>query len=271
MSYKLYNGDCLEIMREMDAESVDCVITDPPYGTTRCKWDAVIPLGEMWECVNKMTEGHQILFAGQPFSSALVASNFNGFRYEWVWVKTKITGVLNAKKMPVRKHEQILVFGNGRTYNPQGLAVKGTITKQGGSSQNYNARPTADYVQEFTNYPRDVLEFASEGKTQHPTQKPVDLMRYLIRTYTNEGDTVLDFTMGSGTTGVACLLEGRNFIGIEKDEKYFEIAEARIKNALSTDLTVTNNSDNGSEETDCETKADKRHSPQTALPFLNGD
>lgn len=224
-------GDCIEVMSMLPAGCADAVITDPPYGTTQCKWDSVIPFDRMWERVNSMTRGHQVLFAGQPFSSSLVASNFAGFRYEWVWVKTKITGVLNAKRMPVRKHEQILVFGKGRTYNPQGLEVKGTVTKQGRPSENYNSRSMDEYVQEFTNYPRDVIEFPSEGATQHPTQKPVDLLRYLIRTYTNPGETVLDFTMGSGTTCVAAELEGRKFIGIEKDEKYFEIALERIRGA----------------------------------------
>jgi len=153
------------------------------------------------------------------------------FSYEWVWVKSKITGVLNAKKMPVRKHEQVLVFCDNKctgTYNAQGLIPKGTITRQGGNSDNYGERNAKEYLQEWTNWPRDVLEIKSEGKTVHPTQKPVALMEYLIKTYTNEGETVLDFTMGSGTTGVACVNLNRSFIGIEKDDKYFEIARARI-------------------------------------------
>jgi site-specific DNA-methyltransferase (adenine-specific) len=161
-------------------------------------------------------------------------SNPQMFAYEWVWVKSKITGVLNARKMPVRKHEQVLVFCDTKatgTYNAQGLVYKGTETRQGGNSDNYGKRPSKPYIQEFTNWPRDVLEINSEGKTLHPTQKPVALMEYLIKTYTNEGETVLDFTMGSGTTGVACMNTGRNFIGIEMDDKYFQIARDRIAEA----------------------------------------
>jgi site-specific DNA-methyltransferase (adenine-specific) len=156
------------------------------------------------------------------------------FAYQWTWVKSRITGVLNAKRMPVRKHEQVLVFCQRKstgTYNAQGLKAKGTVTRQGGNSDNYGERNAAEYVQEFTNWPRDVLEIKSEGKTVHPTQKPVALMEYLIRTYTNEGETVLDFTMGSGTTGVAAKNLNRKFIGIELDEEYFNIANERINAA----------------------------------------
>jgi len=212
------------------------VLTDPPYGTTACKWDSVIPFEPMWKQLKRITKrkGAIVLMASQPFTSALVMSNASMFAYEWIWVKSKITGVLNAKKMPVRKHEQLLVFCDRKTtgvYNAQGLEKKGTVTRQGGQSENYGARSTKPYTQEFTNWPRDVLEIASEGKTIHPTQKPVALMEYLIRTYTNPGDTVLDFTMGSGTTGVACKNLSRRFIGIELDPNYFQIAQQRIENA----------------------------------------
>jgi site-specific DNA-methyltransferase (adenine-specific) len=173
-----------------------------------------------------------VLTAAQPFTSALVMSNVKEFRYEWIWVKTKITGVLNAKKMPVRKHEQVLVFyTNQPTYNAQGLVFKGTSTKQGGCSDNYGARSVEDYVQEWTNWPRDVLEIPSEGKTTHPTQKPVALFEYLIRTYTNEGEVVLDNCAGSGTTGVACANAGRRCIIIEREEAYFDLAAERIMDA----------------------------------------
>ena len=227
-------GDCLEVMKEIGDGSVDMVLTDPPYGTTQCKWDSVIPFESMWVEVLRLLKpsGAAVFTAVQPFSSALVMSNPSMFAYQWTWVKSKITGVLNAKKMPVRKHEQILVFSARKatsTYNAQGLVRKGSLTKQGGSSNNYGARRSDPYVQEWTNWPRDVLDFASEGKTVHPTQKPVALMEYLIRTYTNEGETVLDFTMGSGTTGVACMQTGRNFIGIELDPDYYAIAENRIR------------------------------------------
>lgn len=229
-------GDCLEMMNEIEPGSVDLVLTDPPYGTTACKWDAVIPFEPMWAGVKRVLKknGAAVFTASQPFTSALVMSNPEMFAYQWTWVKSKITGVLNAKKMPVRKHEQVLVFSSQKatgTYNAQGLVRKGTVTKQGSNSDNYGSRSTDPYVQEWTNWPRDVLEIASEGKTVHPTQKPVALMDYLIRTYTNEGEVVLDFTMGSGTTGVAALQAGRRFIGIERDEGYFEIAERRIMEA----------------------------------------
>jgi site-specific DNA-methyltransferase (adenine-specific) len=232
----LFHGDCLELMKDISAGSIDMVLTDPPYGTTACKWDSVIPFEPMWEQLKRITKGNGaiVLTASQPFTSALIMSNVKMFSYEWVWVKSKITGVLNAKKMPVRKHEQILVFCEKKctgTYNPQGLMQKGSITKQGGNSDNYGNRSAKPYMQEFTNWPRDVLEIASEGKTVHPTQKPVALMEYLIKTYTNEGDTVLDFTMGSGTTGVACKNLNRDFIGIELDPEYFKIAQDRIAQA----------------------------------------
>lgn len=228
---QLLRGDCLEVLDYVPSGSVDLVLCDLPYGTTQNKWDSVLPFDEMWGHYSRVCRGAVVLSATQPFSSALVMSNVAEFRYQWVWVKTKITGVLNAKRMPVRKHEQILVFGGRETYNPQGLLRKGTVTKQGGCSDNYGARETASYTQEWTNWPRDVLEVPSEGKTVHPTQKPVALMEYLIRTYTNPGDTVLDNCMGSGTTGVAAVNTGRNFIGIEKDDGYFQIAKERIRMA----------------------------------------
>lgn len=189
----------------------------------------------MWEQLKRIIKpnGAIVMTAAQPFTSILVCSNLSMFAYEWVWVKSKITGVLNAKKMPVRKHESVLVFCDRKctgTYNAQGLVRKGTVTKQGGNSDNYGNRSSDDYVQEFTNWPRDVLEIKSEGNTVHPTQKPVALMEYLIKTYTNEGETVLDFTMGSGTTGVACANLHRKFIGIEMDDKYFDIAKDRMLN-----------------------------------------
>lgn len=231
--FTLMQGDCLERMKDIADSSVDMVLTDPPYGTTSCKWDSVIPFEPMWGQLKRVTKknGAIVMTASQPFTSALVMSNPAMFAYEWVWVKTKITGVLNAKKMPVRQHEQVLVFSQSKatkTYNAQGLVRKGTVTKQGGNSENYGARKSEPYVQEWTNWPRDVINIPSEGKTVHPTQKPLALMEYLIKTYTNEGETVLDFTMGSGTTGVACANTGRRFIGIELDEGYFNIAKERI-------------------------------------------
>lgn len=230
-------GDCLEEMKSIADGSVDMVLCDLPYGTTQNKWDSVIPFEALWVEYRRIVRkgGAVVLTASQPFSSVMVASNLKDFKYEWVWVKTKITGVLNAKKMPVRKHEQVLVFAEAPTiYNAQGLvACNVTRTdKVSHSSENYGKRGGVEYTQEWSNWPRDVLEIASEGSTVHPTQKPVALMEYLIRTYTNEGDTVLDNTMGSGTTGVACMNTGRNFIGIERDADYFCIAAERIYGAM---------------------------------------
>lgn len=232
----LINGDCLEEMKNIPDGSVDMVLTDPPYGTTACKWDSIIPLEPMWEQLKRIIKpnGAIVMTASQPFSSVLVSSNLKMFSYEWVWVKSKITGVLNAKRMPVRKHEQVIVFCDKKstgTYNAQDL-IRVDIEREdkvSHSSDNYGKRGGVKYKQEFTNWPRDVLDIGSEGKTVHPTQKPVALMEYLIKTYTNEGETVLDFTMGSGTTGVASKNLNRSFIGIELDKGYFEIAQDRIE------------------------------------------
>jgi len=231
---KLICGDSLDVLKRETPNSVNLILCDLPYGTTQNKWDIIIPLDSLWEAYKRILapKGCVVLTATQPFSSMLVMSNPTWFKYEWVWVKTKITGVLNAKKMPVRKHEQILVFAPGTTiYNPQGLIPKGKVIQQGKtSSKNYGNRNSEPYLQEFENYPRDVLEIASEGMKKHPTQKPLALFNYLVLTYSNIGDTVLDNCMGSGTTGIACLQTGRNFIGIEKDPTYFKLAQERIAN-----------------------------------------
>ena len=232
---KIFNEDCLEGMKRIPDKSIDMVLCDMPYGITNCKWDSVIDLDKMWIQLKRIIKIHSaiVLTSAQPFTSRLVTSNLKMFKYEWVWVKSRITGVLNAKKMPVRNHELILIFGQSSTvYNPQGLIKKGTIINQGRSSENYRKRKTESYVQEFTNYPRDVLEIASAGNPVHPTQKPVALMEYLIKTYTNEKDVVLDFCMGSGTTAIAAINTNRNYIGFENDEKYFNLAMNRIKDNL---------------------------------------
>ena len=233
---KLLQGDCLELMKDIPDKSIDMILCDLPYGLTRNSWDSVIPLDLLWAEYNRIIKPNRAtaLFSAQPFTTTLISSNLSKFAYEWVWLKSRITGVLNAKKMPVRKHENILIFCDKKAtgvYNPQGLIPKGTVTKQGNSSSNYGKRNTNAYIQEYTNYPRDVLEIPKTGKQYHPTQKPVPLLEYLIKTYTNEGETVLDNCMGSGSTGVACVNTSRNFIGIELDEKYFKIAEGRIKDA----------------------------------------
>ena len=229
---QVIHGDCLEVMPTLPDKSIDMILCDLPYGTTQCKWDSIIPFEPLWKEYKRLIKdnGAIVLTASQPFTSALVMSNPDMFKYEWVWVKSKITGVLNAKRMPVRKHEQVLVFSaNGLPrYYPQGLKEHGKTVKQGGNSQNYGERNRKEYIKEYSNCPRDVLEINSEGKTLHPTQKPVALFEYLIKTYTNEGETVLDNCAGSGTTAIACLNTKRNYILIEKEKEYIEIINKRI-------------------------------------------
>lgn len=228
-------GDCLDRMKEIPGGSVDMVLADVPYGTTACKWDSIIPLEPMWEQLKRIIKpnGTIVMTAQAPFDKLLGASNLTMLRYEWIWQKTKGTGHLNAKKQPMKNHENVLVFYKQfPTYNPQGLLrkAKPTIRKGRNNGPNYG-KSDKDALQEFENYPRSILAIPSEGKTIHPTQKPVALMEYLIKTYTNDGETVLDFTMGSGTTGVACVNTGRRFIGIELDLNYFNIALNRIEAA----------------------------------------
>jgi site-specific DNA-methyltransferase (adenine-specific) len=231
LKYDLIEGDCLEVMAELPSQSVDLVLCDLPYGTTQNKWDAVIPFAPLWATYNRVCRGPVVLTASQPFTSALVMSNIDQFKYAWVWEKSAATGHLNARRMPMKKHEDILVFGLG-PYNPQGLQPLGKVVRRGSNGSNFGASGTENF-QENTNYPRSIIGFPSDAKAIHPTQKPVALMEYLIRTYTNEGDLVLDNCMGSGTTGVACANTGRRFIGIEKDPRYFDIACERIERAYS--------------------------------------
>jgi len=226
----LMQGDCLERMKEIPSGSVDMILTDPPYGTTACKWDSPIPLKPMWEQLRRIIKpnGAIVMTASQPFTSILGASNIDGLRYSWVWEKTAATGHLNAKRMPMKNAEDVLVFYSKQPiYNPQNIMPFNKITRRGNNGDCYG-KIGSENMQEFTNYPRTIQKFASEGKTVHSTQKPVALMEYLINTYTNHGETVLDFTMGSGTTGVAASNLGRKFIGIELDQKYFDIAKQRI-------------------------------------------
>lgn len=235
----LINGECLAEMAKLPAASVDLILCDLPYGTTQNKWDSVIPLDQLWAQYWRIAKPNAavVLTATQPFSSALVTSDLRRFKYEWIWRKSRVTGVLNAKRQPLRQHEVVLVFYRDQpTYNPQGIEDcskrTGTGNVAGKASANYGAiTQTADnrYLQTQTGYPRSVLDIPSVGGgTVHPTQKPVALMEYLIRTYTNPGDLVLDNTMGSGTTGVAAVNTGRRFIGIERDPNYFQIAQERI-------------------------------------------
>lgn len=245
---KLMQGDCLELMRDIPDGSVDLVLTDPPYGTTACKWDAVIPFEPMWAHVRRVLKptGAAVFTASQPFTSALVMSNAEWFKYCWVWEKSRPGDIFNAKNKPLKSHEDVIVFSAGTTANgsnrrmaylPQGV-TKGGIKTNNPDDREYafkGSRPSlkAHHVTHGGTYPRSVIKIANPNAGSfHPTQKPVALMEYLIRTYTNEGETVLDFTMGSGTTGVACVNTGRKFIGIERDEEYFQIAQDRINCVL---------------------------------------
>lgn len=238
MSFELYRGDCLDAMKDIPDGSVDMVMADPPYGTTQCKWDSIIPLEPMWAQLKRIikSNGAIVMTAQTPFDKVLGASNLGMLRYEWIWQKTRATGHLNAKRQPMKDHENVLVFYKALpTYNAQGLVRKTSPTiRKGGDNGNNYGKSDKDSLQEFENYPRSILPISSEGKTVHPTQKPVALMEYLIKTYTNEGETVLDFTMGSGTTGVACGNTGRKFIGIELDRGYYHIARKRIAEAYKT-------------------------------------
>ena len=234
MTYELMLGDCLDRMKGIPDGSVDMVLCDLPYGTTQNKWDSVIPLDDLWKEYLRVCGGVIVLFAQTPFDKVLGASNLKMLKYEWVWRKEAGTGFLNAKKAPLKDHENILVFYKyPPTYNPQmRTGFKAYKTIKGGGTTNYNASGIVTTESKGERYPVTVLEFQRDKEKHHPTQKPVALMEYLIRTYTNEGEKVLDNTMGSGTTGVACANTGRKFIGIEKDEGYFKIAEQRIKEAF---------------------------------------
>ena len=239
--YKLYQGDCIEVMKDIEDGSVDLILTDPPYGTTACKWDSVIPFEPMWEQLNRIIKpnGAICLFGSEPFSSALRMSNIKNFKYDWIWDKRIPSGMSYARFQPMRQTENISVFCNGKTvYNPQ-MVKRDKPIKKGGNKYSPSAPIQAckegkDFKKtyEYKN-PINLIVFDKIRKgSLHPTQKPVPLLEYLIRTYTNEGETVLDFTMGSGSTGVACVNTNRNFIGIELDENYFKIAENRIKQAI---------------------------------------
>jgi site-specific DNA-methyltransferase (adenine-specific) len=227
----IYKGDCLELMKSIPSGSIDAIITDPPYGTTACKWDSVIDFDLMWEQLNRIIKPNRaiVLFGSEPFSSALRMSNIKNYKYDWVWQKNRATGVLNAKKQPLRCLENISVF-NVKQYNPQGLKAYGKKSRNSKKDSDvYGEGQTKTYIQKFTNYPKQILKFNSVQRTQHPTQKPIALMEYLIKTYTNENETILDFTMGSGSTLVACQNTNRNGIGIEQDEGYFKTAWRRLE------------------------------------------
>lgn len=236
------NADCFDVFPFIDDKSIDAIICDLPYGTTANKWDSVLDLNKLWiEYERIITDnGAIILTATQPFTTQLISSNLKLFKYEIIWVKSRPNGHLEAKNKPMRKHENILIFSKGAsangcknriTYNPQGLVKVERYNKNSTDTDNYGSRKSRPVglvtKQEYTNYPTTIWEFGSEGKTIHPTQKPLELMEWLIKTYTNEGDTVLDNTMGSGTTILAAIKNNRIGIGIEKEKQYYDVAVRR--------------------------------------------
>jgi site-specific DNA-methyltransferase (adenine-specific) len=248
---QVFSGDCLELYKNIEPKSIDLICTDLPYGTTSCSWDSVLPLNKLWEMVNYLLKpnGTFITTASQPFTSVLVASNLEMFKYELIWHKSRKTGHVHAKNKPMKEHENILVFSKGTTvhatqsknrmiYNPQGLIENTTKVNFRPSREIKVSNVVAGHrpshkntlISEYTNYPTSIKFVNSEHNVNalHETQKPVELMEYLIKTYSNETMTIFDPCMGSGTTGVACKNLNRFFIGIEKNEAYFKIAEQRI-------------------------------------------
>ena len=276
----LINGDCLVEMRSIEEHSIDLILCDLPYGTTDrkgseskknagsrlLKWDTVIPLDELWLEYKRILKprGAVVLTADQPFTSKLILSNVEWFKYEWIWKKKKTTGFLLANYRPMKQTEDVVVFSpagaaaasrNGRnmTYNPQGLIEKKVKKKNNPKrlgkflhnpefmGKNNKLLHETEYEQKYTNYPSEIIEFGLDKNVIHPTQKPVDLMEYLIKTYSNENETVLDNCMGSGTTGVACVNTNRNFIGIERDEEYFNLAKSRIDASIGLTRHMNDN------------------------------
>lgn len=235
MQHTLLNGDCLDLMPRLAAASVDLILCDLPYGTTQNKWDSVIPLDALWAEYWRIAKPNAavVLTAQCPFDKTLGASCLQHLKYEWIWQKKLATGHLNAKKQPMKAHENVLVFYRAQShYAPQMTVGKPYIVTSGRQSSNYGSQVEVITENSGERYPRSILEFDHDrGSRVHPTQKPVALMEYLIRTYTNPGDVVLDNCMGSGTTGVAAALTGRKFIGIERDSGYFAIATKRIQEA----------------------------------------
>lgn len=234
----LKQGDCLELMKDIPDKSIDMILCDLPYGTTACKWDNVIPFGALWEQYNRIIKdnGAIVLFGREPFTSKLITSNIKNYKHKWVWNKKQSGSYFNAKYMPLQIDEDIIVFCKLKVkYYP--IMRRGKMRKKGGSkkqNQIANRLKTEYYTYSDLYYPTNILQIANcsnRSKNVHPTQKPVALLEYLIKTYTNENETVLDNCMGSGSTGVACINTNRNFIGIELDEDYFNIAKDRIENA----------------------------------------
>lgn len=242
----LWNGDCLELMCNIPDKSVDMILCDLPYGTTDCKWDSVIPFKSLWGGYERIIkdDGAIVLFGSEPFSSALRMSNLSLYKYDWVWDKIQGANFLNIKYQPLKNVENIMVFSKGRItngkrqpikYNPQGVqkinAIKINSSDYNGTFASSSIKKGKEYVTTGTGYPKCILQFPKDKCGVHPTQKPVALLEYLVRTYTDENDIVLDNCMGSGSTGIACINTNRNFIGIELDNTYFEIAKKRIEEA----------------------------------------
>lgn len=238
---KIYCGDCLELMKNIDDKSIDMILCDLPYGTTACKWDKIISLDKLWEQYKRIIKdnGAIVLTASQPFTTDLINSNRKWFKYELIWIKSKASDFINSNYRPMKKHENILVLSKGgaapgcinkMTYNPQDILYTKKGKRRSGTLGIARDRMSqmGEYISKGSNYPISILEFSNEGKTLHPTQKPVALFEYLIKTYTNENDLVLDNCIGSGTTAIACLQTNRNFIGIEISQEYVDIANKRI-------------------------------------------
>lgn len=244
---RLFHADCFDVMPSLQARSVDLVLADLPYGTTQCAWDTELPLDQLWEEYRRICSGPIVLFAQTPFDKMLGASNIRSLKYEWIWEKSHPTGHLNAKKMPMKAHENVLVFyDKAPTYNPIKTFghVRKTATKRRDLTPIYGTQSFGELPYDSTErYPRSVLQFPSDKQTSklHPTQKPLALCDYFVRTYSNPGDVVLDNCMGSGTTGVAALQAGRHFIGIELKRPFFEIAERRLSTASSQHYPPTEN------------------------------
>lgn len=243
---KIYNEDCIIGMSRLPDKSIDCIICDLPYGTTACKWDTIIPFEPLWKQYERVIKdnGAIVLFGSQPFTSALVTSNIKLFKYSLVWKKSRPQGFAQAPYRFMTEHEDILVFSKGGCaknatnrikFNPQNLIYSPRKTKgKKANASEHRIRKTdqKDFISEWTNYPRSIIENDSEFNTVHPTQKPVSLLEYLIKTYSDEGETVLDNCIGSGTTAVAAINTSRNYIGFETDKTYYQIACDRIREAL---------------------------------------
>ncbi|HBF8413791.1 TPA: site-specific DNA-methyltransferase [Clostridioides difficile] len=241
--YKLHNGECIEIMETIKENSIDLILCDPPYGTTACKWDSIINLEEMWKQYNRIIKnnGAIVLFSAQPFTTKLISSNLKNYKYSWYWIKNTKTGFAFCKYQPLRCVEDINIFYKyAPLYIPQGLKKIKPIKKfkkEGEQGEVYHGGLTGkEYIQEYTNYPNHALYFNKEVNCIHPTQKPVDLLEYLIKTYTKENEIILDNCFGSGATGVACANTGRKFIGIELDKNYFKQGKNRIERAYKENL-----------------------------------